>query len=244
MPDIRCPGQDTRYWTPDDVAEVACAHCGTVIEFFPDDLLRKCPSCGHPKSNPKFNMACLEWCQQAEKCMEGMLDARREAVGPVREALGRSLREIFGDDTVRIRHAEAVLALAEEIGRAEGADPYVLVPAALLHDIGLAGTEVDADTPETRSHGPKGADDARAMLADLEFPEPVAKDVATLIARHHDRDALASTTGKVLWDADLIVNLRRLTRREALDRLRQDAATETGKQVGERDLEEHCRSDR
>ena len=34
MSEQKCPGQDTRYWTLDDVFESLCPHCGYSIEFF------------------------------------------------------------------------------------------------------------------------------------------------------------------------------------------------------------------
>lgn len=42
-----CPGQDTRYWGPDDVSEVACATCGYSVEFFKRTVLGDAPAAGH-----------------------------------------------------------------------------------------------------------------------------------------------------------------------------------------------------
>ncbi len=65
----RCPGQDLRYWTPEDIYEAACAHCGGAVEFFKDDLRRKCPHCGQYTVNPHNDMACAAWCQYAPECL-------------------------------------------------------------------------------------------------------------------------------------------------------------------------------
>ena len=49
----RCPGQDMRHWTPDDVFEISCPHCGSEMEFFKDEESRKCRKCGRDVINPK-----------------------------------------------------------------------------------------------------------------------------------------------------------------------------------------------
>jgi hypothetical protein len=63
-----CPGQDTRYWTPDDIFDVPCSHCGKAIEFFKDDAKRCCPSCGRYNLNPKLDLSCGAWCHSAKEC--------------------------------------------------------------------------------------------------------------------------------------------------------------------------------
>ena len=47
MEQIKCPGQDTRHWKPDDIFTLECPKCGTEIEFFKDDTRRRCAWCGH-----------------------------------------------------------------------------------------------------------------------------------------------------------------------------------------------------
>jgi ribosomal protein S27E len=69
MADVKCPGQDTRYWKRGDIFNVPCPDCGREVEFFKDDVRRDCPSCGRTIVNPKLDLACAEWCQHAEKCV-------------------------------------------------------------------------------------------------------------------------------------------------------------------------------
>lgn len=64
-----CPGQDTRYWRPDDIFNVPCASCGTLIEFFKDDASRRCPKCSTRVQNPRLTMGCAQWCEHAEECL-------------------------------------------------------------------------------------------------------------------------------------------------------------------------------
>lgn len=70
MNNQNCPGQDLRYWKPEDIFEAPCAHCGGNVEFFKDDLRRKCPNCGKFTVNAKNDMACAAWCKHAKECLE------------------------------------------------------------------------------------------------------------------------------------------------------------------------------
>ena len=65
----RCPGQDTMYWKPNDIFDVPCPFCGSIVEFFKDDPKRKCPACKKEISNPKIKRGCAEWCQHAKECI-------------------------------------------------------------------------------------------------------------------------------------------------------------------------------
>jgi ribosomal protein S27E len=71
MADVKCPGQDTRYWKKGDIFDVRCPKCGKEVEFFKDDVRRRC-KCGRTIVNPKLDLACAEWCQHAEKCVDGL----------------------------------------------------------------------------------------------------------------------------------------------------------------------------
>ena len=66
---FRCPGQDQRYWKPEDIFEVQCVGCGRTLEFFRDEPKLKCKNCGQVVPNPKIDLGCAEWCQYAEQCL-------------------------------------------------------------------------------------------------------------------------------------------------------------------------------
>jgi predicted RNA-binding Zn-ribbon protein involved in translation (DUF1610 family) len=65
---LRCPGQDLRFWKPEDVVEHPCPNCGAAVEFWRDDVARACPKCRKRVRNPCFNAGCAEWCKYADKC--------------------------------------------------------------------------------------------------------------------------------------------------------------------------------
>ena len=66
-----CPGRDRSSWTPDDIFEAPCCHCGAPVEFFKDDARRTCPSCGQRTPNPRQDVGCAGWCAAADKCSIG-----------------------------------------------------------------------------------------------------------------------------------------------------------------------------
>ena len=65
---MKCPGQDTRNWKPGDIFEVECPNCGATVEFFKDEVVRKC-KCGVRIKNPRLDIGCAEWCQYADQCL-------------------------------------------------------------------------------------------------------------------------------------------------------------------------------
>ena len=76
MNGYRCPGQDKRFWRPEDVFEAKCPFCGKRIEFWKDDVRLTCERCGNDVPNPRLNLGCAKWCKFAEQC----LGARKENV--------------------------------------------------------------------------------------------------------------------------------------------------------------------
>ncbi len=66
---VRCPGQDQRFWNPEDIFEVQCPGCSNKMEFFKDEPKNKCPKCGRMVLNPKINLGCAKWCKYAEQCL-------------------------------------------------------------------------------------------------------------------------------------------------------------------------------
>jgi len=70
MSGAKCPGQDSRFLKPQDIAEAECQSCGRTVEFWPDEAVCRCSRCGQRMANPHLNLRCLEWCAHAEACLE------------------------------------------------------------------------------------------------------------------------------------------------------------------------------
>ena len=66
---VKCPGQDERFWKPDDIFEVGCPGCGGTMEFFRDEPKLKCRNCGQMVVNPKIDLGCAQWCRYAQQCL-------------------------------------------------------------------------------------------------------------------------------------------------------------------------------
>jgi len=94
-------------------------------------------------------------------------------------------------------HVLRVLALAERIGQAEGADLRIVRAAALLHDVGREGAEA-----EELDHAAFAARRAREILAGQ--PPAQVEAVAHAIAAHRFRAGPQPATleAQVLFDAD------------------------------------------
>jgi hypothetical protein len=65
----RCPGQDQRYWTAEDIFDVPCPHCSFVIEFWKDEPFRICRECQKEVRNPRIDLGCAKWCKFADQCV-------------------------------------------------------------------------------------------------------------------------------------------------------------------------------
>ncbi len=67
----RCPGQDQRYWKPEDITFVRCPSCGEEVELWKDEPARACRKCGAVVRNPRLERGCAKWCPQARECLGG-----------------------------------------------------------------------------------------------------------------------------------------------------------------------------
>ncbi|MCK5578663.1 MAG: hypothetical protein KAI63_03970 [Planctomycetes bacterium] len=66
---MQCPGQDKAFWKPEDIFEVKCPKCQAMVEFWKDDVFRRCKKCQHRFRNPKLDLGCAEWCKFAKYCL-------------------------------------------------------------------------------------------------------------------------------------------------------------------------------
>lgn len=228
---MQCPGQDSRYWSGDDVFEAECPRCGHSVEFFKDDSRRKCGNCGHQVLNPRIDYGCATYCPYAEQCLGSLppeLLAGRDDL--LKDKVALAMRRYFGTDALRIRHAEDVARHAEEIGSLEKGDMAVIMAAAYLHDI--AGRE-----EERRSESV-----ARELLTGLRAESPLIDEVCELIADHPASGESETINFKVLHDAGLIVRLEEQYREAApsaenLETVLSDAfLTDSGRRAAEKTL--------
>jgi hypothetical protein len=133
MEQMKCPGQDTRFWKPGDIFVAECPKCGADIEFFKDDARRRCAWCGHMFYNPKISLGCAEWCQYAEKCVPELMQEKK-AAQTFKEHLAELVHTHL-QDSGDWERTEKGMHYALELLKSEGGDPRVVLAAVLLHRV-------------------------------------------------------------------------------------------------------------
>jgi hypothetical protein len=205
---MRCPGQDSHYWKPGTIFEVACPSCGHPVEFFKDESTRRCKKCGHKLVNPKMDFACAAYCKFAEQCLGDLppeLLAQRKEL--LKDRVAIEMKGYFKQDFKRIGHATKVARYAEQIGKEEKGDLAVVLSAAYLHDIGIQEAEGKYLSPDARHQEEEGPIIARDILTKLSASPELIEEVGDIIGHHHHPRTTETVNFKAVYDADLIVNL-------------------------------------
>ena len=206
---MKCPGQDSRYWKPGAIFEAKCPKCGYSVEFFKDDTSRKRDGCGHRFVNPHMDFGCAAYCQYAEQCIGTLppeLAAQQENLLKDRVAL--EMKRYFKSDFKRIGHATRVARHAERIGKSEGGNLAVILAAAYLHDIGIHEAERKYNSTAAKYQEQEGPAIARAILVKLGAKDVLIDAVCDIVGHHHHPRPDDNPEFKVVYDADLIVNLK------------------------------------
>jgi HD superfamily phosphodiesterase/DNA-directed RNA polymerase subunit RPC12/RpoP len=214
---MKCPGQDMRYWGPDAVFEDKCPQCGSSIEFFKDESTRRCKQCGHKMVNPRMDFGCAAYCPYAEQCLGELppeLLAQKKDLLKDRVAL--EMKRYFAQDFKRIGHASKVARYAEQLGKEENGDMAVVLIAAYLHDIGIKEAERKYQSNEAPYQEREGPPVARDILHKVGAPEKLIAEVCDIIGHHHHPRAEETNNFKILYDADLIVNLEEMHKESPL----------------------------
>ena len=201
---IRCPGQDQRFWKPEDIFEVQCPSCSGAVEFFKDEPKLKCRKCGQMVSNPKIDLGCAQWCQYAEQCIGASTENAQQAIC---NKLISEMKDIFGEDQKRIEHTLAVLNYAEQIQAIEGGDPLIVKAAAILHDIGIREAERKYGSSQGKYQQIEGPPIARKILQKYNIDTKAIEHICEIIAKHHSAKNIDTTEFQIVWDADWLVNI-------------------------------------
>ena len=210
---VRCPGQDQRFWKPDDIFEIHCPHCGKSVEFFKDEPKLKCRDCGQMVVNPKIDLGCAQWCQYAEQCLGVSL---AQDASFMRGKLIGEIGKVFAGDQRRIDHTLLVLDYAEQIQQAEGGDPLVVKAAAILHDVGIPQAERKYGFPAGRyqegtppgGNQMEGPPIARGILERYKVPAETIDHICQIVGSHQSGGDIDTIEFRCIWDADHLVNVR------------------------------------
>ena len=209
------------------------------MEIWTDELKRICPSCKKVVLRPG-GLSCLEWCKFGKDCVgEATFESyQKNRSGSVRQRLLEALEQQFGADQEPVAHAQEVLAAAEELLKLEPADWHIVLPAALLHDVGLKAAEQKHGSSEPRWQELEGPPLARAILLKLGFQMKDIEEICDIVAHHHSPEAPGRRDNpnfRAVYDADSLVNLRKLARGKSREELaamiRDRFLTETGRRL-------------
>jgi len=243
---MKCPGQDTRYWTADAVFEVTCPTCGNAEEFFKDEPTRRCKKCGEKLVNPNMDFGCAAYCKFAKECLGDLppeLVAQRKNL--LKDRVAIEMKAYFQKNFKRIGHATKVARYAEKMVKEEKGDPAVVLSAAYLHDIGIKEAERKYQSSAAPYQEQEGLAIARTILTNLGADSELIDEVCDIIGHHHHPRDQETANFKIVFDADQIVNLEEkledtpLTPDKVTEKINRTFLTETGKQLAEKIFIKH-----
>jgi len=123
-------------------------------------------------------------------------------------ALINEMKRVFGNDGKRIEHALNVTQYAKFLLKEEAGNPEVVIPASILHDIGIH----EAERKHGSSAGPyqekEGPPIAREIMNNLGIEATIIEEVCSIITHHHSPGKIDTINFKILYDADWLVNLQ------------------------------------
>ncbi|MDY6824711.1 MAG: HD domain-containing protein [Thermodesulfobacteriota bacterium] len=241
---MKCPGQDTRFWNGDDIFEARCPKCGEPVEFFKDDTTRACSACGHKFLNPGMDFGCAAYCPHAEQCIGNLppeLLEQRENL--LKDRIAVEMKQYFRQDFKRIGHAMKVARYAEAIGKeTPGVNMAVVLCAAYLHDIGIHEAERKHGSTAARFQEQEGPPIARAILEKAGAKPELVDAVCDIVGHHHHPRETETIDFKVVYDADLIVNVQETGRGASPDKeklkkiIDNQMLTDAGKALAKKEL--------
>ena len=216
---MKCPGQDTQYWTPGAIYEVKCPECGHTVEFFKDDTARKCGKCGHRFANPEMDFGCAAYCQFAEQCLGTVPEealAQRDDL--LKDRIAIEMKRYFKTDFKRIGHAMRVARYADKIGKSEAANMPVVLAAAYLKNIGIVEAERKHNSIEPRFRAEEGVPIAREIMIKLGAAEALIDAVCAIVGQPQEPQKDDDPALKVIFDADQIATIEDRQKEEPMDK--------------------------
>jgi hypothetical protein len=202
----KCPGQDTRFWTSDDISSAPCPNCGKLLEFWKTEPRRRCFGCGKNVLNPKLDLGCAKSCAHAADCL-GLTPTTGSKDNSLADSLIEEMKKVFGDDRKRISHALEVLDNAERMLLVEEADPLVVKASAILHDIGIHEAERKHGSNAGRYQEIEGPPIARAILERSHIDSARVEHICRIVGSHHSAADIDTPEFRILWDADRLANV-------------------------------------
>jgi putative nucleotidyltransferase with HDIG domain len=240
---MKCPGQDTQYWDQNAIFETRCPECGHAMEFFKDDATRRCGHCSKKIVNPRMDFGCAAYCKFAEQCLGTLPEefvAQQEDL--LKDRVAVEMKRYFATDFKRIGHAGRVARYAEKIGKKEKANLAVVLCAAYLHDIGIKNAQKKHGSAEARYQHMEGPPVAAEILEKLGAKQELVEEVCDIIAHHHHPGPDETINFKVVYDADMLANMKECQGKNEIDantlsaKIHRVYLTDAGKNLAEQTL--------
>jgi HD superfamily phosphodiesterase len=204
---FECPGSRIiRHPQPEFIK---CPFCSQDVEIWTDEIKAVCPKCKKTVMRQQSE-SCLEWCNYARECVgdQAYDNYIRNRNVTIKEKLLRELEDYFGSDTKRINHAKKVLSFAEELLKKERADWHIVIPASILHDVGIKISEAKYGSSAGHYQEKEGPEIARVILLKAGLKKENIDEICEIIGHHHSPGKINTQNFKVLYDADWLVNLK------------------------------------
>lgn len=190
----RCPGQDMRYWTPEDIFDVNCPYCDYSIEFWRDEPVRVCRACHKEVRNPRIDLGCAKWCKFGDQCL-GRSVSEQFGAEPVVEKLKALVQPLAEKDPERYEVLQETVRIANLLLTAEGGDPCRVKAGAML----VPAVQDAAD--------PVAA--ARKVLEATILDDEEVDAICSLIGQVLSGDDSASVDASVVRDALILADSSR-----------------------------------
>lgn len=129
----------------------------------------------------------------------------------LKELAIEKMKDIFGTDEKRIKHALKVLNYAEEIISGEkvtGREEEVVMLTAILHDIGIHEAERKYNSNSGRYQEIEGPPIAKAILESLGLNNEIIERVCYIVGGHHTWSKNNGKDFQIIWEADMLVNIQ------------------------------------
>jgi len=185
-----------------------CPSCGAEVEIWTDELRGTCSRCKTVVLRYQ-DQSCLEWCKLAETCVgqEAYDNFMQNRSQMIKDKLMHDVELLFGDDWKRIDHAKKVMGYVQEILQEEEGDWHILMPASILHDVGIKVAEEKYGSASGHLQEKEGPGVARRLLLKLGMRMEDIEEICEIIAHHHSPGIVKTNNFKILYDADLLVNI-------------------------------------
>ncbi len=232
-----CPGSQ-KFKQPQPET-IKCTSCGEAVEIWTDEIKAVCPKCKNSVMREQ-GASCLDWCKYAKECVgEDIYNSFiQNKATTLKAQLIKELEDYFGEDIKRINHAKRVMYFAEELLKLEKGDWHIVIPASILHDVGIKISEQKYGSSAGHYQEKEGPAVARNILLKIGLKNKDIDEICEIISYHHSPGKIDTKNFKVLYDADFLVNLKEelciKDKAELEKMINKVFLTDTGKQIAKK----------